>query len=175
MKTGRCNPHTIILGGKQYVLGGFDLKKNTSDCFHWMEVFDPKKRKWEPLPNPGFSIRLDVVFTESLKDNQMILVATISSDCEIAQIYGYDVGTCVWTKLLADCKMGFLYRVARPIRAIETEYFDFGSFITAGSTLYWASNWEEDDSIFHISAFDLVNQKCYEESLHIASIFGRQE
>uniref|UniRef100_A0A7N2MUA3 Uncharacterized protein n=1 Tax=Quercus lobata TaxID=97700 RepID=A0A7N2MUA3_QUELO len=143
LKTGRCNPHTIVLGGKLYVLGGFDLKKNLRNHFHWMEVFDPKKRKWEPLPNPRFSIRSDL--------------------------------HVVGQKLLADCKMDFHLRVARPVRSIEMEYFDLGSFVTAGSTLYWASNRMEDDYICRINAFDLVNQKHYEESLPIDSIFGRQE
>ena len=75
----------------------------------------------EPLTNPNFSIRSNFVFTASLEDNQKILVATISSDCEIAQIYSYDVATCLWIKLLADCKMGFHYRVARPVRSIEID------------------------------------------------------
>ncbi|XP_030943770.1 putative F-box/kelch-repeat protein At5g28180 [Quercus lobata] len=167
LKTGRCNPHTIVLSGKLYVLGDFDLKKNMHNRFPWMEVFDPIKRKWEPLPNPRFRIRSNLVFTTSLEDedNQKILVATMSPSCEIAQIYGY-VAACRWTKLLADCKMGFHLRVARPVRSIEMEYFDFGSFVTAGSTLYWASNRVEDDYICRINAFDLVNQKHYEESLH---------
>ncbi|KAF3970978.1 hypothetical protein CMV_005384 [Castanea mollissima] len=177
LKTGRCNPHTIVLGGKLYVLGGFDLKKNMRNRFPWMEVFDPVKRKWKPLPNLGFSIRSDLVFTASLEDedNQKILVATISPGGEIAQIYGYDVAACLWTKLLADCKMGFHFGVPRPVSSIEMDYSDFGSFVTAGSTLYWASNRDEDDYICHINAFDLVNQKSYEECLHTGSIFGRQE
>ena len=115
------------------------------------------------------------MFTASLEDNRKILVATISSDSKIAQIYGYDVATCFWTKILADCKMGFHYRVARPVGSIETEYFDFGRFVTTGSTLYWAFNQEEDNFICRINAFDLVNKKCYEESLHTDSIFGRHE
>ena len=48
------------------------------------------------------------MFTASLEDNQKIFVATISSDGEIAQIYGYDVATCLWTKLLANCKRVFI-------------------------------------------------------------------
>lgn len=58
------------------------------------------------------------MFTASLEDNQKILVA---SDCEIAQIYSYDVATCLWIKFMADCKTGFHYRVARPVRSIETD------------------------------------------------------
>ncbi|KAK9989810.1 hypothetical protein SO802_030049 [Lithocarpus litseifolius] len=178
LKTGRCNPHTIVLGGKLYVLGGFELKKNTPNRFPWIEVFDPIKRKWEPLPNPGFCTRSDRVFTASLEDedNQKILVATMSPSFDIAQIYGYDVAACRWTKLLTDCKMGFHSRVARPVRSIDDmQYFDFGSFVTAGSTLYWASNRMEDEYICRINAFDLVNQKHYEESLHTDCILGRQE
>lgn len=177
LKTGRFNPHTIVLGGKLYVLGGFDLKKNMRNRFPWMEVFDPIKRKWQPLPNPGFSIKTDHVFTASLEDedNQKILVATISPGGEIAQIYGYDVAACLWKKLLANCKMNFHSRIPRPVSSIEMHYYDFGSFVTAGSTLYWASNRDEDDYICRINAFDLVNQKYYEESLYTGSIFGRQE
>ena len=37
------------------------------------------------------------------------------------------------------------------------------------------SNWKEDDFICRINAFDLVNQKCCEESLHTDSIFERHE
>ncbi|KAF3968900.1 hypothetical protein CMV_007262 [Castanea mollissima] len=145
--------------------------------FPWMEVFDPVKRKWKPLLNPGFSIRSDLVFTASLEDedNQKILVATISPVGEIAQIYGYDVAACVWTKHLADCKMGFHCRVARPVRSIEMGYFDFGSFVTAGSTLYWASNRVEADYICRINAFDLVNQKSSEESLHTVLKVDKEE
>ena len=32
LKTGRCNPYTIVLGGK--LLGGFEFKKNKINCFH---------------------------------------------------------------------------------------------------------------------------------------------
>ena len=55
---------------------------------------------------------------------------------------------------MADCKMGFHYRVTRPIRSIGVEYYDFGSFVTVGSPLYWASNMEEDDFICCINEFD---------------------
>ena len=177
LKVERFNPHTIVLGGKLYVLGGFDLVKNKRNRLPWMEVFDPRKRKWKPLPNPRICIKSDRVFTASLEDegNQKILVATMSPGWEIAQIYGYDIAACRWTKLLADCKMGFHSRVARPVRSIEMVYLDLGSFVTAGSTLYWASNRMEDEYICRINAFDLVNQKHYEESLHTDIIFGRQE
>ena len=49
LKIGRCNPHTIVLNGKLYVLGGFDLKKNMGNRFPWMEVFDPIKKNGNPL------------------------------------------------------------------------------------------------------------------------------
>ena len=58
LKTRRCNPHTIVLGGKIYVLGGFEFKKNKNNCFHWMEVLDSIK-KWEAFTNPNFNIRLN--------------------------------------------------------------------------------------------------------------------
>ena len=33
LKTGRCNPHIIFLGGKLYILRGFEFKKNKNNCF----------------------------------------------------------------------------------------------------------------------------------------------
>ena len=51
LKTRRCNPHTIVLGGKIYVLGGFEFKKNKNNCFHWMEVLDSIKNG-KPLQIP---------------------------------------------------------------------------------------------------------------------------
>ena len=48
--------------------------------------------------------------------------------------------------------------------------------LTVGSsTLYWASNREEDRFICCVNAFHLVNQNYYEESLHTDNIFGRHE
>lgn len=46
LKTGRCKPHTIVLGDKLYVLGGFDFKKYNR--FHWMEVLYPIKKNGNP-------------------------------------------------------------------------------------------------------------------------------
>ena len=60
----------------------------------------------------------------------------------------------LWTKLPVDCKMSFHYRVAGPVKLIGDYYYDFGSFVTVGSTLYWASNREDDDFICCVNAFD---------------------
>ena len=48
-------------------------------------------------------------------------------------------------------------------------------FLLVASYNIGCSNWKEDDFICRINAFDLVNQKCCEESLHTDSIFERHE
>ncbi|KAK7848480.1 hypothetical protein CFP56_004975 [Quercus suber] len=42
-RESRCNPHTIVLGGKLFVLGGFQFEPNMKKHFHLMKFFTPTK------------------------------------------------------------------------------------------------------------------------------------
>ncbi|KAJ4833075.1 hypothetical protein Tsubulata_001050 [Turnera subulata] len=48
MLTPRCNPATLTVGGKLYVLGG-----GRHDQGPWGEVYDPSTNKWTALPDPS--------------------------------------------------------------------------------------------------------------------------
>jgi len=49
MATKRCRHGAAALGGKLYVMGGFDVGEGTS--LAEAEVFDPKADGWQPLPS----------------------------------------------------------------------------------------------------------------------------
>ena len=55
MTTSRWLPHTTVLDGKLYVLGG--LEYAATHGHGWIEVFDPILNKWEQLPNPPLLAR----------------------------------------------------------------------------------------------------------------------
>ncbi|KAJ4826451.1 hypothetical protein Tsubulata_023859 [Turnera subulata] len=51
MLAPRTRQHTVVVGGKIYVLGGYMLENNADDT-PWAEDYDPTSNIWEALPPP---------------------------------------------------------------------------------------------------------------------------
>jgi hypothetical protein len=125
MTNSRCNPHTMILDGKLYVLGGFsDFGPKVVD---YMEVYDPRLRKWESLPNPPFDFEqfnVEKFITSSLVETkkEIIVAKQCIEDKKAAysyNVYSYNVMTRCW-KTLEPSVRDLRERV-----------------VTVGNTLYW--------------------------------------
>ncbi|KAF3968330.1 hypothetical protein CMV_007767 [Castanea mollissima] len=122
MKYRRQNPQTIVVDGKLYVFGGGLGWLQPKDTFSgWMEVYDPKLRTWETLPNPPTysKIDMDVIFAHSnfKGENQIIINgppvlggdsnAKEEVQCKRAQVVST---TLYWTTLLTEyTDMIFIY------------------------------------------------------------------
>lgn len=105
MTNSRCNPHTMILDGKLYVLGGFsDFGLKVVD---YMEVYNPRLRKWESLPNPPFDFEqfnVEKFITSSLVEakKEIIVAKKCIEDKKAADsynVYSYNVMTRCWKTL----------------------------------------------------------------------------
>ena len=60
MKYCRHKPQAIVVDGKLYVFGdGLGWLQPKDSFSGWMEVYDPKLRTWETLPNPPTYSKLD--------------------------------------------------------------------------------------------------------------------
>ena len=106
MNVRRSDPHTVVLSGKLYVLGG--LYENAREEYIWMEVLNLKCKAWRPLPNPPLRISsfgMVSVALECIK--QIIMSAFLRGDSKVHRCYSYDscvvyiynVYTCCWTEL----------------------------------------------------------------------------
>ena len=113
MTNSRCNPHTMILDGKLYVLGGFsDFGLKVVD---YMEVYNPRLRKWESLPNPPFDFEhfnVEKFITSSLVETKKEIIVKKAA-------YSYNVMTRC-RKTLEPSVRNLCERV-----------------VTVGNTLYW--------------------------------------
>nr|XP_023881348.1 F-box/kelch-repeat protein At4g39753-like [Quercus suber] len=71
MNVRRADPDTIVLSGKLYVLGG--LYEDAREEYIWMEVLNPKRRAWRPLPNPPLRIRSFGMVSAALDRTKQII------------------------------------------------------------------------------------------------------
>nr|POE74345.1 putative f-box/kelch-repeat protein [Quercus suber] len=106
MNVRRADPDTIVLSGKLYVLGG--LYEDAREEYIWMEVLNPKRRAWRPLPNPPLRIRSFGMVSAALdRTKQIIVSAFLRGDSKVHRcydysgcvVYIYNVRTCCWTEL----------------------------------------------------------------------------
>nr|POE90402.1 f-box/kelch-repeat protein [Quercus suber] len=107
MNVRRFCPHTVVLGGKLCVLGG--LYADAREEYIWMEVLNPKRRAWRPLPNPPLRISYFGMVSVALERTKQIIVsAFLRGDSKVYRCYDYDSGrvvyindvrTCCWTEL----------------------------------------------------------------------------
>ncbi|KAK9988006.1 hypothetical protein SO802_028245 [Lithocarpus litseifolius] len=159
MTFARCNPHTMVVDQKLYVLGGFELnQKNQADG--WIEVFDPKGKRWESLPSPPDQIHSSVMISGLLKAKKEIIIAKQRWDRDPMSFYSYNIMTRRWNTLV-------------PHRSEASVHLppNAGRAVTVDNTLYWIST-EEHNHECIIRAYDLDRNMWFEDHLNTATIFG---
>ncbi|KAH7839727.1 hypothetical protein Vadar_007946 [Vaccinium darrowii] len=154
MLSPRLCPHTIVVDGKLYIVGGLGSKSVGSDgrCYvadgPWGEVFDPYSLKPSiPLPLPEYRPFLEDVsrctLTAALHTSKRIFVASSAPSSYTA--YGYDVVDRVWGEL--DHKVDF--------SAVRGQ--DQPAVVRNGATLCWLAKSAPD--VIH--AYDLVLKRWF--------------
>ncbi|KAH7841696.1 hypothetical protein Vadar_033164 [Vaccinium darrowii] len=149
MLSPRLCPHTMVIDGKLYIVGGGGSKSVGSDgrCYvaggPWGEVFDPYSLKPSiPLPLPEYRPFLEDVgrctLTAALHTSKRIFVASSAPSSYTA--YGYDVVDRVWGEL--DHKVDFSAVQGQGKPAV----------VRNGTTLCWLAKSAPD--VIH--AYDLV-------------------
>nr|XP_023920749.1 uncharacterized protein LOC112032213 isoform X2 [Quercus suber]POF00008.1 f-box/kelch-repeat protein [Quercus suber] len=161
MTFARCNPHTMVVDQKLYVLGGFEPNQNQADG--WIEVFDPKEKKWESLPSPPDQIHSSVMISGLLKAKKEIIIAKQLWDRHPMSFYSYNIMTRCWNPLVPHESEASVHLPPNAGRAV-----------TVGNTLYWIST-EEHNHECIILAYDLDRNMWFEDHLNTATIFGRRE
>ncbi|XP_050261081.1 uncharacterized protein LOC126705901 [Quercus robur] len=172
MNVRRFAPHTIVLSGKLYVLGG--LYEDAREEYIWMEVLNPKRRAWRPLPNPPLRISSFGMVSVALERTKQIIVsAFLRGDSKFRLCYSYDscvvyiynVRTCCWTELeppTINLRCGS--PITRSNRAV----------VGADDTLYWASL-NEDDMLLVVHAYCLYKNEWFEGFISPTRIIGMKE
>ena len=158
MAFARCNPHTMVVDQKLYVLGGFEPNQNQADG--WIEVFDPVVGKWESLPSPPDQIHSTVMISGLLKAKKEIIIAKQRWDRHPMIFYSYNIMTRCWKPLATPASEASVHLPPNAGRAV-----------TVGNTLYWIST-EEHNRECIIRAYDLDRNIWFEEHLNTAAIFG---
>ena len=158
MTFARCNPHTMVVDQKLYVLGGFEPNQN--HAYGWIEVFDPVVGRWEFLPSPPDEIHSSVMISGLLKAKKEIIIAKQRWDRDPMTFYSYNIMTRCWNTLV-------------PHRSEASVHLppNAGRAVTVGNTLYWIST-EEHNTECIICAYDLDRNMWFEEDLNTAAIFG---
>ena len=169
MNVRRSDPRIIVLSGKLYVLGG--LYDDARDEYIWMEVLNPKRRAWRPLPNPPLRIcSYGMVCAALERTKQIIVSAFLRGDCKFhayyssdsCVVYIYNVRTCCWTELEPPT---INLRCGSPITRV------FRAEVGADDTLYWASL-NEDDRILVVHAYCLYKNEWFVGQIRASSIAG---
>lgn len=168
MNVRRSRPHTIVLSGKLYVLGGLYEREE----YIWMEVLNPKRRAWRPLPNPPLRISSFLMVSAALeRTKQIIVTAFLRGDSEVriydsdSVVYIYDVRTCCWTELdppTINLRSGS--PMTRCNRAV----------VGADDTLYWASL-KEDDTLLDVHAYRPYKNEWFKGFINLKRIIGMEE
>ena len=177
MNFSRCNPHTMVVDHKLYVLGGFLPNQNQADG--WIEVFDPEEKKWESLPSPPDQIHSSIMISGLLKSKKEIIIAKQRWDCHPLLFYSYNITTRCWDTLVppeselsvhSESKASVHSNVERAVILPP----NIGRAVTVGNTLYWISS-EEHKQGCTIRAYDFDRKMWFEDHLNTATIFGRLE
>ena len=172
MNVRRSIPHTIVLSGKPYVLGG--LYENAREEYIWMEVLNLKHRAWRRLPNPPLRISSYGMVSAALeRAKQIIVSAFLRGNCKFhayyssdsCVVYIYNVRTCCWTELEPPT---INLRCGSPITRV------FRAEVGADDTLYWASL-NEDDRILVVHAYCLYKNEWFVGQIRASSITGMKE
>ncbi|KAE8076054.1 hypothetical protein FH972_014727 [Carpinus fangiana] len=125
----RLEPHSLVIGGKLYVLSGFDhdTYDYSSSDLHG-EVFDPVTGLWEALPDAPWPMK-SLIISAALENPNRILVASIAQgDFDTcATFFTYDVQNRSW-ECLKPCRRN-MHRDCPVGRR--------GTAIAVGNILYW--------------------------------------
>jgi hypothetical protein len=92
------------------------------------EIYDLKTNRWEPLPEPPFSLENDFIFAALENPNRIMIAPLLKREKDFAIFYMYDVENLIW------CSLG--KRQVHHRCPIGWE--EWGQLVvTAGNTLYW--------------------------------------
>uniref|UniRef100_A0A7N2MZY2 FKB95-like N-terminal Kelch domain-containing protein n=1 Tax=Quercus lobata TaxID=97700 RepID=A0A7N2MZY2_QUELO len=163
MNFARCNPHTMVVDHKLYVLGGFLPNHNQNQGDGWIEVFDPEEKKWESLPSPPDQIHSSIMISGFLKSKKEIIIAKQRWDRHPMLFYSYNIMTRCWNTLVPHESEASVHLPPNAGRAV-----------TVGNTLYWIST-EEYSHECTIRAYDLDRNMWFEDHLNTVTLFGRRE
>ena len=172
MNVRRSIPHTIVLSGKPYVLGG--LYENAREEYIWMEVLNLKRRAWRRLPNPPLRISSYGMVSAALeRAKQIIVSAFLRGDSKFHRCYSYDscvvyiynVHTCCWTELEPPT---INLRCGSPITCVNR------AVVGVDDTLYWASL-NEDDMLLVVHAYCLYKNEWFKGFISPWRIIGMKE
>jgi hypothetical protein len=133
----RLEPHSLVIGGKLYVLSGFDhdtYDYSSSDPHG--EVFDPVTGLWEALPDAPWP-KKSLIISAALENPNKILVASIvRGDIDEACLetratfFTYDVQNRSW-ECLKPCRRN-MHR--------DCPVGPRGTAIAVGNILYWITD-----------------------------------
>lgn len=163
----RRNPHTLVLDGKLYVLGGLDYPPRHS-C-HWMEVFDPGFGRWEALPNPPSPIYPYLMVSAAFEDTKEILVSSVQQPkskndrYKTCVLYSYDVRARSWTKLASP---HFKLQGGGPDPT-------FNRAVVAANTLHWV--WFDNKVELVLQAYHLPTNAWFQGRLSLKGIVLRKD
>lgn len=125
----RMFPHSSVLGGKLYVLGG--CPTGVPDTARGGEVYDPMTDSWQALPEPPCHLGCRIL-SAALENPNRILVASLPEGDRFgsfANFFMYDVQNSSWKMLdpvrrfiHRNCPLGFR-----------------GKAVAVGNYLYWVT------------------------------------
>ncbi|XP_075672916.1 uncharacterized protein LOC142642449 [Castanea sativa] len=166
MKYRRQNPQTIVVDGKLYVFGGDLGWLQPKDTFSgWMEVYDPKLRTWETLPNPPTysKIDMDVIFAHSnFKGENRIIIngpPVLGGDSNAKGHYiAYDVISRSWNHAFNEAHLSWAEEVqCKRAQVVST-------------TLYWTTLLTEYTDMIFIYGYNVYSRGWTRRKVNIRSI-----
>nr|XP_023897863.1 uncharacterized protein LOC112009762 isoform X2 [Quercus suber] len=166
MKYRRQNPQTIVVDGKLYVFGGLGWLQPKDTFSGWMEVYDPKLRTWETLPNPPTysKIDMDVIFAHSnFKGEDQIIIngppVLEEGDSNGKGHYiAYDVMSRSWNHMFHEAHLSWAEEVqCKRAQVVST-------------TLYWTTLLTEDTDMIYIYGYNAYSRGWTRRKVNIRSI-----
>lgn len=167
MKYRRQNPQTIVVDGKLYVFGGGLGWLQPKDTFSgWMEVYDPKSRAWETLPNPPTysKIGMDVIFAHlNFKGEKQIIIngppVLEEGDSNAKGYYiAYDVISRSWNHMFNEAHLSWAEEVqCKRAQVVST-------------TLYWTTLLTEYTDMIFIYGYNAYSRGWTRRKVNIRSI-----
>ncbi|XP_065627760.1 uncharacterized protein LOC136066797 isoform X2 [Quercus suber] len=166
MKYRRQNPQTIVVDGKLYVFGGLGWLQPKDTFSGWMEVYDPKLRTWETLPNPPTysKIDMDVIFAHSsFKGKDQIIIngppVLEEGDSNGKGYYiAYDVISLSWNHMFHEAHLSWAEEVqCKRAQVVST-------------TLYWTTLLTEYTDMIFIYGYNAYSRGWTRRKVNIRSI-----
>ena len=137
------------------VLGGLYMREE----YIWMEVLNPKRRAWRPLPNPPLRIGYFGMVSAALERTKQIIVTAFLRGHSKVRCYDYDSGCVVYIYNVRTRCWTELDPPTINLRCGSPMTRDNRTVVGADDTLYWASLKEEDDMVLVVHAYRLYKNE----------------